>query len=117
MQLSSSYVSSRVNAMRGILTGTTVVIRHDTWEYSGTRQPHQQGEVVDESGAMFTVTGGLRLITIELGPVWPKAGDLMQTQVGTSQVWQTYVIISARLEESQASILLTYGERYDEEDV
>ena len=117
MQLSASYVSSRVSAMRGILTGTTVVIRHDTWEYSGTRIPHQQGEVVDESGAMFTVTGGLRLITSELASVWPKAGDLIETQVGTSQVWQTYVIISARLEESQASILITYGERYDEESI
>jgi hypothetical protein len=116
MQLSASYVSGRVNAMRGILTGTTVTMRHESWEYSGTRQPHQQGEVVDESGAMFSVTGGLRLIVSELAPAWPKAGDLMEVRIGETD-WQTFIIIAARLDEAEASMLITYGERYDQEGI
>ena len=116
MTLSTAYVSGRVNAMRTILTGTTVTIRHESWEYSGTRLPHQQGEVVDDAGAMFTITGGLRLIVSELAPVWPKAGDLMEIRVGDTD-WQTYVIIAARLDEAEASLLITYGERYDQEGI
>jgi len=103
--------------MRSILTGSTVVIRHDTWEYSGPRLPHQVGEVVDENGAMFTVTGGVRLIASELGPVWPKAGDLIDAKSGSSQAWQTFVIISTRPDETEASLLITYGERYDQEGI
>ena len=103
--------------MRTILVGSTVTIRHAGKELSGTRIPHEQGEVVDEAGAMFTVTGGLRLLTSELQPVWPKAGDLLTTKVGTDRAWSTYVIISARLDETQASMLVTYGERYDQEGI
>ena len=101
--------------MRSILTGANEIVRCDDVEYNGVRIPFEKGEVVDESGAMFTVTGGLRLIVGELQSVWIHPGDTIQIYDIEAKEWKTYITLSSRLDETKASILMTYGERYDQE--
>jgi len=90
-------------------------MRHDSREYTGTRTPFEKGELVDEAGAIFTVTGGVRLLTSDLASVWPEAGDQIQIKSTDKSQWPTYIIISRRLDETEATMILTYGERYDQE--
>ena len=109
-------VSDAMKAIRAALPGALDTLRHCDTEYTGTAIPFERGEVVDESGAMFTITGGMRLVVSELAPVWPAAGDLVQLKSAGQDEWSTYVLIATRLDETSATILLTYGERYDEND-
>ena len=117
MSVTKQAVTNLFKQARSAFSGSLVTIRHANKEYSGTRIPFEQGEMVDEAGTIFTVTGGLRLLTDELAPVWPKAGDQIQEKVGNSTEWATYTIIATRLDETQATMLLTYGERYDQEGI
>ena len=71
--------------------------------------------MVDEAGAMFTVTGGVRLLTSEFASVWPEAGDQIQVKSAETSKRLTYVIIAGRLDETEATMSVTCGERYDQE--
>ena len=71
--------------------------------------------MVDEAGAIFTVTGGVRLLTSEFASIWPEAGDQIQIKSTETSKWLTYVIIAGRLDETEATMSVTYGERYDQE--
>jgi hypothetical protein len=115
MALTTAYVRSRVEGMRSILSGANVTVRHDDVEYDGVSVPFEKGEVVDESGAMFTITGGLRLIVGEFRSVWIKPGDLINIYDTEAKEWKTYVTLASRLDETKATMLVTYGERYDQE--
>jgi len=115
MSVSKASIQSRFTAARTLFSGAQVVIRHNTREYTGTRTPFEKGEMVDETGAMFTITGGVRLLTSDFASVWPKAGDLIQIKSTETSKWLTYVVISGRLDETEATMMLTYGERYDQE--
>jgi len=114
MSITKATVESMFTAARSAFSGASVVIRHGGREYTGTRLPTDKAEMVDESGAMFTVTGGARFLVSEFAPVWPKAGDQINVKSPESGDWLTFVVVSTRLDEMQATILLTYGERYDE---
>ena len=115
MSLTTQAVSDAMKAIRAALPGALDTLRHDDTEYTGTAIPFERGEVVDESGAMFTITGGIRLVVSELQDVRPVAGDLVQLKAKGKDDWSTYVIIATRLDETSATMLVTYGERYDEE--
>jgi hypothetical protein len=114
MAITKAFMEKQFKAARDFMVSSNVAVRHNSWNYTGTRLPYQQGEQVDESGAMFTVTGGVRLIVSELAAVWPKAGDLMEVRINGAP-WTTYVIVATRLDEPEVTMLVTYGERYDEE--
>ncbi len=115
MTISKAAIQTLFTSARSVFSGAQVVIRHKSREYTGTRTPFEKGEVVDETGAIFTVTGGVRLLTSEFASVWPEAGNLIQIKSTETSKWLTYVVISGRLDETEATMLLTYGERYDEE--
>jgi len=115
MAITKETVSSMFQKARSVFSGAVVTIRHSGKELSGTRLPFERGEIVDEAGAIFTVTGGVRLLVSEFAPVWPKAGDAIQTKTAASTQWGTYTIIATRLDEMEATMLVTYGERYDQE--
>ena len=57
MSLTTQAVSDAMKAIRAALPGALDTLRHDDTEYTGTAIPFERGEVVDESGAMFTITG------------------------------------------------------------
>ena len=90
-------------------------IRHDGKTYTGTRLPFDTAEMVDDAGAIFQIQGGVRLLTSDLAKLRPKAGDEIQIKNDNSGAWITYVIVSARLDEIEATMLITYGERYDQD--
>ena len=115
MSVSKATIQSLFSSARTVFSGAQVVLRHDRREYTGTRTPFDKGEVVDEAGAIFTVTGGVRLLTSDFASVWPKAGDQIQIKSTETSKWLTYVAISTRLDETEATMMLTYGERYDQE--
>lgn len=116
MAITKAFMEANFKAARTFMAASNTVIRHETWEYTGTRLPYEQGEQVDLAGAMFTITGGVRLIVSELAAVWPMAGDPVSVRIDGSQ-WKTYTIISARLDENEVTMLVTYGERFDEEGI
>jgi hypothetical protein len=115
MDISKARIQSLFTSARTAFSGSQVVIRHKTREQTGTRTPFDKGEMVDEAGAIFTVTGGARLLTSEFASTWPKAGDEIQIKSTETSKWLTYVIISGRLDETEATMSVTYGERYDQE--
>lgn len=115
MSVTKATIQSLFASARTMFSGAQVVIRHDSREYTGTRTPFEKGEMVDEGGAIFTVTGGIRLLTSDFASVWPKAGDQIQIKSTETSKWLTYVVISTRLDETEATMLMTYGERYDQE--
>jgi len=117
MSVSKARIQALFASARTTFSGAQVVIRHSQKEYTGTRTPFDKGELIDESGAIFTVTGSVRLLTSEFASVWPKAGDQIQIKSTETKKWLTYVAISTRLDETEATMLLTYGERYDQEDL
>jgi len=111
MSVTKDRIQTLFASARTTFSGAQVVIRHKTREYTGTRTPFEKGEMVDESGAMFTVTGGIRLLTSDFASVWPNAGDLIQIKSIETSKWLTYVVIAGRLDETEATMLMTYGER------
>lgn len=113
--ITKAAIQSLFASARTMFSGAQVVIRHGSREYTGTRTPFEKGEMVDEGGAIFTVTGGVRLLTSDFASVWPKAGDQIQVKSTETSKWLTYTIISGRLDETEATMLMTYGERYDQE--
>jgi len=117
MSISKSRIQELFASARTLFSGAQVVIRHDSREYTGTRTPFEKGEMIDDGGAIFTVTGGVRLLTSEFASVWPKAGDQIQIKSTETGKWLTYIFISGRLDETEATMILTYGERYDQEGV
>jgi len=117
MSVSKARIQALFASARTVFEGAQLVMRHGREEYTGTRTPFEKGEMVDESGAMFTVTGGVRLLTSDFASVWPKAGDQIQIESTETSKWLTYVVISTRLDETEATMILTYGERYDQGDL
>ena len=115
MAITKEFIAAKFAAARSFLAASTVTIRHAGTEYTGTRIPFERGETVDDNGAIFTVQGGVRLLTSELAPVWPKAGDQVQVKVGNDMAWSTFTVLPTRLDEAEATMLLMYGERYDQE--
>jgi hypothetical protein len=115
MAITKEFIAAKFAAARSVVSFATVTIRHENKEYLGTRLPFERGEIVDEAGAIFTVTGGVRLLVSEFAPVWPKAGDAIQAKTAAGPQWITYTIIATRLDEAEATMLMTYGERYDQE--
>ena len=113
--LTKAIVQEIYASIRTVVSGANVTIRHANKEYTGTRIPFEQGEMVDDDGAIFTVQGGVRLVTSELAPVWPKSGDKVQVKVGNNTAWSTFIVLPTRLDETEATMLMTYGERYDQE--
>ena len=94
MSLTKARIQSLFASARTTFSGAQVVIRHKTREQTGTRAPFEKGEMVDEAGAIFTVTGGVRLLTSEFASVWPEAGDQIQIKSADTSKWLTYIIIS-----------------------
>ena len=117
MSLTKESIQTMFAAARSVLSGAQVVLRHNRREYTGTRLPLDKAEMVDEAGAIFTIQGGMRLLTSELGPTWPKAGDQVRVKSTETGKWLTFVVISTRLDEMEATMLLQYGERYDQDGV
>lgn len=117
MSVTKSRIQALFSTARTTFAGAQVVIRHGSREYTGTRTPFEKGEMIDETGAIFTVTGGVRLLVSDFASVWPKAGDQIQIKSTETSRWLTYVAISTRLDETEATMLMTYGERYDQEGV
>ena len=115
MSVSKARMQTLFTSARTIFSGAQIVIRHNNIELTGTRTPFEKGEMVDENGAMFTVTGGVRLLTSEFASVWPKAGDQIQIKSTETKKWITYIVISGRLDETEATMMVTYGERYDQD--
>lgn len=115
MSLTKSALQGLFAQARIVFEGANVEVRHNSRKYTGTRLPYEKGEVVDEVGAMFTIQGGVRLLTSEFIGSWPKAGDTIDVKPPDSNNWLTYVVVSTRLDEMEATMLLTYGERYDQD--
>ena len=115
MAITKEFIAAKFAAARSFLAASTVTIRHENNEYLGTSLPFERGEIVDDNGAIFTVNGGGRLPVSEFAPVWPKAGDAIQAKTAAGPQWITYTIIATRLDEAEATMLMTYGERYDQE--
>lgn len=115
MSVTKDRIQTLFTAARTVFSGAQVVIRQGRREYTGTRTPFEKGEMIDETGAIFTITGSVRLLTDDFAAVWPKAGDQIQIKSTETSKWLTYVVISTRLDETEATMLLAYGERYDQE--
>ena len=111
--LTAAFVGSKFAAMRSMVGDAAITIRHIDSEYSGTRIPAETVEVVDDLGAIRQVVGAVRLAVSDLGPVWPKVDDQIEVYDSESGEWLTRVITEIRLDEMQATMLVTYGERYD----
>jgi len=114
MSITKAYVEQMFTAARAAFSGAHVAVRHGAKTYTGTRLPCDKGETVDESGAMYTISGGVRLMTSELGKPWPKPGDTIDVQSGESGAWLTFTVLPTRFGEMEATMLLNYGERYDQ---
>jgi hypothetical protein len=114
MSVTKATIEAMFATARATFSGAVITIRHNAREYSGTRLPVEKGEMVDAAGSMFTVTGGVRLMVSELPAVWPKAGDVASVLELEGSTWKTYSVVSTRLDEMEATMLLTYGEMYDQ---
>jgi len=114
MSITTATIQAMYATARSTFAGASVTIRHNGTEYTGTRLPIDSGEVVDEGGAMFTVSGGVRLLVSELAPVWPKSGDKVDVKSTENSKWVSYVVGPTRLDEMEATMLLQYGEMYDQ---
>jgi hypothetical protein len=117
MTVTKETIQSMFASARNAFAGANVTIRHNGRTYTGTRLPFEKGETVDEMGAIFTITGGVRLLTSEFAPVWPKPGDQIDVRDTETNRWLTYTIISGRLDEMEATMLMQFGERYDQQGV
>lgn len=114
MSVTKSAVESIYRAGRTAFAGANVVIRHGGREYTGTRLPKDNGRTVDDAGEMMTISGGVRLLVSELAPVRPKEGDTIQVKSGETAQWLSYTVGPIRYDEMEATMLLQYGELYDE---
>ena len=116
MSVTKETIQAMFNQARSVFSGATETIRHDSRSFVGTRVPFEKGERIEEDGggAVYTVTGGVRLATAELGRVWPKPGDTVDIKPPDGDAWLTYIVITTRLDEMQATMILMYGERYDQ---
>ena len=112
MGLSTSYVRERVAAMRLIVTGAVVVIRHEDREYTGVRTSLDQSESVSSMGAMQQASGAARLIVSELASDHPKAGDTIEVKEHAEGDWETRVVVDVTYDQTRATLRLDYGERY-----
>ena len=117
MSVTKAAAEAIYTAGRTAFAGANVVVRHNGREYTGTRLPADSGRMVDEAGAMCSASGGVRLLISELAPVWPKSGNRIEVKSTESGNWIAYVIGSARADEMEATMLLQYGELYDQEGV
>ena len=112
MSLSTSFVQSKVAAMRTTLTGATVTVRHNNRTYSGVRTSLDQSETLSGMGALQGATGAVRLSVDELAIDHPKAGDTLEIKEQAGGVWLTRVIVGARYDQVRATLRIDYGERY-----
>ena len=117
MSVTKDTIQAMFTAARTAFSGANVTIRHNGREYTGTRLPADIGRVVDEGGAMFTVSGGVRLLTSEFASVWPKVGDKIEIRSTESGRWITYIMGPPHFDEMDATMLVIYGELYDQEGV
>lgn len=114
MSITKATIQSVFAAARTAFIGANVTIRCNGKELTGTRIPTDKGETVNDEGTMFTVVGGVRLLTSEFARRWPKPGDEVSVKSTETGQWETFVIVNTRLDEMEATMLVTYGERYDE---
>ena len=114
MSVTKSTVEALFAAARTVFSGACVTIRHNGRTYTGTRLPCEKGEVVDEVGTAYTSSGGVRLLCSELSKPWPKANDTIEVKSTESGSWVTFMVLPTRLDEMEATMLLNYGERYDQ---
>lgn len=114
MSVTKSTIESIFAAARTAFAGSNVEIRHNGRTYTGTRLPSDCGEIVDEAGALKTISGGVRLMASELSKPWPNVNDEISVKSAESSTWKTYIVANIRYDEMQATMLLTYAEQYDE---
>ena len=114
MSVTKTIAENMFKAGRTAFSGSNVTIRHKTREYVGTRLPCEKGEMVDDEGAIYTVTGGGRFLCSEFAKPWPKTNDTIDVKSGESGAWKAYMVLPTRLDEMEATMLLQYGERYDQ---
>ena len=112
MAFDTSYVHAKVAAMRGVLDGAEVVIRHDNKEYTGVRTSLDGSETVSNLGARKNASGAVRLIVSEMPKGHPKAGDTIDVKEQSGGEWLTRVVLDATYEQMRATLRLDYGEKY-----
>ena len=99
--------------MRTALPGATIAVRHNDRTYTGVRGLLESAEIVDEIGALQTVTGSIALLISELASVWPAIGDKIELKSTESGEWETRLVTATRQDETGATRWIGYGERYD----
>jgi len=114
MAVTKEFIAAQFAAARSFLSGSTITIRHRDRKYVCTRGSLEEEELVGDAGSTMGALGACRAVVSELGPVRPKSGDTIDVYDEESKKWQSRVIKFTRPDETHATMLIMYGERYDQ---